>query len=798
MDDLPRPLTAVEDKNEDGDNDTRPNKLVSLRSLDVPLPPPETETRRSRRSAESVRSTESRRRRPPAPVPSNHSLATSLQSLEIQQLASKVPPRGDYSRMGSMSVSSSANSFENEVITKLKLRRQKSAHSSESSSVLHLERDVLEKRNASVRATQPGAQSIASSHSPNSIEQLEQDLLDKAAGSQQRASRPGVERVPNESLRKSLSVSFHSTASHSIQQVEEAVRDKVAPPDRAILPGVISVPNKQRLQSESTRSMETVEQDLLEKANAARPRNNESMHSRGGQSLENLEHDVLEKSRHSTTRATVPGAVSVPSNAIPTRSGHTIHSSMSQLEQDLHVKARLGGVGMDSDDSISMSSHSSVCDNDRRPTPKTLSRLEQYVADKLQAKSAHSAESAVSNLERDVTEKIAPGRNRSRVVPGAQAVSGAPTTVRTVSLQGDSSGYGGQQTHTYCLQKSQSIAPSYHDPMVGPLARPDDNESNQLQQTPQHSYQSVSLCEISEDFVPSSPSSTLHDSANSLFSSSARARLVRLERDLIESNRARPTPSAGAARIEDRFGYTIQSTSRQSLQQEQAAECVASAASEPELAEVEAGHGAVLVTEPSVIHPASVHIIDEEEDVKDHRVRNWCIVSATGIAAVLLVVGIIFGARMAKKDEPAATIVSTPSPTASPSASPTLGVIDLEAAELSELITTLEPLSGRAIFSDKFSPQYRAANWLIDEGIVSFKDDPDRFRQRYILGVLFYTALSKTWTQCEFDRGDCVDGVFPWLSPESECNWLAVGCNDNGQVVTLNFGMYRPCNAVDF
>lgn len=102
------------------------------------------------------------------------------------------------------------------------------------------------------------------------------------------------------------------------------------------------------------------------------------------------------------------------------------------------------------------------------------------------------------------------------------------------------------------------------------------------------------------------------------------------------------------------------------------------------------------------------------------------------------------------------------------------------------------PLSGEDVFQDPTSPQYRAAEFLVNDDIFGTTLDEDALLvDRYVLSTFYYSMDGDdSWFSCYQKDGNCTVGN-PWLSPEvNHCQWSAVRCDESGRVIDIFFGMF--------
>lgn len=96
-------------------------------------------------------------------------------------------------------------------------------------------------------------------------------------------------------------------------------------------------------------------------------------------------------------------------------------------------------------------------------------------------------------------------------------------------------------------------------------------------------------------------------------------------------------------------------------------------------------------------------------------------------------------------------------------------------------------ISGRDVFEDPTSPQYRAAEFIANE--VSFDSEVTNVEQLgdlYAVTVFYYSTGGDDWTECSQGSTDC-EGQ-SWLSPTvGYCEWFWITCNPDGRVSDIVF-----------
>jgi len=128
-------------------------------------------------------------------------------------------------------------------------------------------------------------------------------------------------------------------------------------------------------------------------------------------------------------------------------------------------------------------------------------------------------------------------------------------------------------------------------------------------------------------------------------------------------------------------------------------------------------------------------------------------------------------------------------PTGVPSSAPTSS----RAALLMEYLTTV---SEKKSLQDRNSPQNEALMWLSDEDGMKLSHDDPNFHQRFILAVFYFATNGDNWSKCF--RGDvhCTDSPnkVAFLSPEHECNWNGIFCDENKKISVISLGTSQGFN----
>ena len=103
----------------------------------------------------------------------------------------------------------------------------------------------------------------------------------------------------------------------------------------------------------------------------------------------------------------------------------------------------------------------------------------------------------------------------------------------------------------------------------------------------------------------------------------------------------------------------------------------------------------------------------------------------------------------------------------------------------SSLLSSFRNMSGSGVLEDESTSEFTAATWLDKvDGLILCPNETDAIQQRYAVAVIYYSLGGSGWTNCSDSFTSWCRGEVRWLSPEQECNWFGLSCNDNN-VVTI-------------
>ena len=193
------------------------------------------------------------------------------------------------------------------------------------------------------------------------------------------------------------------------------------------------------------------------------------------------------------------------------------------------------------------------------------------------------------------------------------------------------------------------------------------------------------------------------------------------------------------------------------------------------------------------------------ETSKKRNCKLYCIVSACVIMTCIAIVAIVlpffldYGSINTRSDPtPAPVPISPPplQPTGDGSPQPITSPTDAPTSSTTQEPTTIQwsrfmktfliPTSGEEVFQDKNSPQYRAAQYILEDPYTSELTTTEQLDDRYASVTFYFSTEGENWDSCYLGDTNCKSGE--WLVNDV-CDWFAVSCNDDGRVSSFSFGM---------
>lgn len=185
---------------------------------------------------------------------------------------------------------------------------------------------------------------------------------------------------------------------------------------------------------------------------------------------------------------------------------------------------------------------------------------------------------------------------------------------------------------------------------------------------------------------------------------------------------------------------------------------------------------------------------DENEKIPLHKNRR--VITYTIGALLVFVIGAV-GMTLVMTKNVAEQMAPTMAPTSQPTSPPT------SLRDRSGIWERLSHLSGEEILlglrgvgpeydAYRKTPQFKAANWIINEDKRQLTVDDHLLEQRYILAVIYFSTHGDTWTHCAHKPGDldtnCTyfDTTYQdnftesrYLSEAHECKWFQTYCSED-------------------
>ena len=97
----------------------------------------------------------------------------------------------------------------------------------------------------------------------------------------------------------------------------------------------------------------------------------------------------------------------------------------------------------------------------------------------------------------------------------------------------------------------------------------------------------------------------------------------------------------------------------------------------------------------------------------------------------------------------------------------------------------LIPELGEEPFEDRESAQYEAALFLSDfDDYIEELTSIEQLADRYAAAVFYFAAEGDDWDTCFYNDTNCESS---WLEGDA-CGWFGLDCNENGRLISVNFG----------
>ena len=649
-------------------------------------------------------------------------------------------------------------------------------------------------------ATTPPAQSVddyasAGIHSEGALK-MEQEVTSDGASALQQLQRDV------ESKQQSRPATAATTpGAVSVSSSNRDVRGKQLGSSRATQPGVVSV--------SASNSLDQLERDI-----------NAKQAGRGGRStLQTLEQDIATKQQVGRSVAAKPGAVAVSASAsleqlerdlnakqVATGGRHTLQA----LEQDIATKRQMGGNVAAKPGAVSVSASTSLERLERDVSAKqaasigrnTLQDLEQDIATKRQAGGNVAAKPGVvsvrasislEQLERDADAKQAATASRSTLQALEQDIAakrqtggsvsakpGAVSVTASTSLEqleqdlvrkhvsgGDSNRSGsnleqGMLTQNQSMYKPHGASSMMTDLLTKTQSGENANSTGAVKDAPLNSLEIASY-------------------PNDFGSQSIEVSSISREHDW------KPEISFGDYASEpDHFGVDAPPSP---ISEEISGPRIRIGA--PESAGVDPDPEQPALANPSVpffaetvVDATGVAVISGKDEVNEEWERRSIkrLVCYGAVVLVMVVVAAVVPAVLLSNKNQDEAIATEP-PTLAPTVAPTSASFPL-------LLQRLTSITDIEVLKTPESMQRRAARWMASADDYEISQGSEvKLLQRYILAVFYFAMSGDSWQQCNSLAG-CYASEQSWLSETDECDWAAIGCDENGIIKELNFGTF--------
>ena len=83
------------------------------------------------------------------------------------------------------------------------------------------------------------------------------------------------------------------------------------------------------------------------------------------------------------------------------------------------------------------------------------------------------------------------------------------------------------------------------------------------------------------------------------------------------------------------------------------------------------------------------------------------------------------------------------------------------------------------------SPQFKAADWIVNEDELALDLEAVNLIQRYALAVLYFATSGYQW-HTTLNPKVIGENATQFLSESSECDWIGISCDDIGQVIGVD------------
>lgn len=183
--------------------------------------------------------------------------------------------------------------------------------------------------------------------------------------------------------------------------------------------------------------------------------------------------------------------------------------------------------------------------------------------------------------------------------------------------------------------------------------------------------------------------------------------------------------------------------------------------------------------------------IDLDEKIPLHKTKKFWIFA---LIFLFLVAGVTVGATVGGVKEKIANERITNAPSFLSSSAPStvrdgVGVwqeLDLNTdvdLQLALQIDTTDKDLLEEVHELRKTPQFLAADWIVNEDPLSLEKDDPNLVQRYILAIIYFATKGESWWSTRHFRQNFQNTTF--LNEQHECDWFGIQCDDEDKVISV-------------
>jgi len=188
--------------------------------------------------------------------------------------------------------------------------------------------------------------------------------------------------------------------------------------------------------------------------------------------------------------------------------------------------------------------------------------------------------------------------------------------------------------------------------------------------------------------------------------------------------------------------------------------------------------------------------VDLVEKIPLHKTKKFWVFSSV---LVFLIAGITVGATIGGVKEKivneritnAPSLVSSSAPSTARDGIGVWQVLDLN-TDVDLMLALQIDTKNEEILKDvlelRETPQFMAADWIVNEDLRMLSTKDPNLVQRYVLAILYFSTKGDKWWSTKFYRDRHGNSTF--INEEHECTWYGIECNDDDLVTIVNQGKF--------